>query len=447
MAQKRRKLQRKRLSATSLTQPLADTIDLQSQDAPSAKDHTRQPAHPAPLGDGPPAPHQAVTLRHAEQEASDLHLRSPRVSQDLSGKELQLLHDVDEGDSYNTHDGEEPFGLGRNGGSAGVEGETGDAEGDDGMDDDMMDKISSSPSIDDGGYHLPLPWPDRGDSLVSFHTAEEDVPPAPPEHDRSSSPFLTAPAHFPLFYPKDEGNLGSSEDRHHKRVYPSTKPGLLSPEEELESESRDRLSPLPGESSRGCFHDDFHDLEDSYDGDFDPEDFRHLLLPADDPLLDNSFDDEPLSSLPVTALPHEPQSPVEHAFPEEPGETDEDTETISFSDDDRFVDSGWGGECLREAEDIDFEFVYALHTFVATVEGQANATKGDTMVLLDDSNSYWWLVRVVKDSSIGNFNLRLLSERSLMVVGYLPAEHIETPTERLARLNKHRNIDVGSSKV
>lgn len=52
-------------------------------------------------------------------------------------------------------------------------------------------------------------------------------------------------------------------------------------------------------------------------------------------------------------------------------------------------------------EDIDFEFVYALHTFVATVEGQANASKGDTMVLLDDSNSYWWLVRVVKDGSIG----------------------------------------------
>ena len=30
----------------------------------------------------------------------------------------------------------------------------------------------------------------------------------------------------------------------------------------------------------------------------------------------------------------------------------------------------------------------------------------------------------------------------ITVVGYLPAEHIETPTERLARLNKHRNIDV-----
>ena len=79
----------------------------------------------------------------------------------------------------------------------------------------------------------------------------------------------------------------------------------------------------------------------------------------------------------------------------------DDDYDIPYSDDSRFVDSGWGGECLQDPEDIDFEFVYALHTFVATVEGQANATKGDTMVLLDDSNSYWWLVRVVKDSSIG----------------------------------------------
>lgn len=82
-------------------------------------------------------------------------------------------------------------------------------------------------------------------------------------------------------------------------------------------------------------------------------------------------------------------------------------------------------------ENIDFELVYALHTFVATVEGQVNATKGDAMVLLDDSNSYWWLVRVVKDNAIG----------------YLPAEHVETPTERLSRLNKHRNIDLTDQKL
>lgn len=35
-----------------------------------------------------------------------------------------------------------------------------------------------------------------------------------------------------------------------------------------------------------------------------------------------------------------------------------------------------------------------------------------------------------------------MASGELTFVGYLPAEHIETPTERLARLNKHRNIDV-----
>jgi hypothetical protein len=131
-------------------------------------------------------------------------------------------------------------------------------------------------------------------------------------------------------------------------------------------------------------------------------------------------------------------------IPYESSEDEDDDYDIPYFTESRFVDSGWGGECLQETEDIDFEFVYALHTFVATVEGQANATKGDTMVLLDDSNSYWWLVRVVKDSSIGELTSKKTDpDCSLIaVVGYLPAEHIETPTERLARLNKRRNIDV-----
>ena len=124
-------------------------------------------------------------------------------------------------------------------------------------------------------------------------------------------------------------------------------------------------------------------------------DLKDVLLPVDDPLLDT------------------PPSPTDDADSWESLSSDSDSLDESTNDDDtdalfadlepRFIDSGWGGECLRETEDIDFEFVYALHTFVATVEGQANATKGDTMVLLDDSNSYWWLVRVVKDASIGKF--------------------------------------------
>ena len=82
-------------------------------------------------------------------------------------------------------------------------------------------------------------------------------------------------------------------------------------------------------------------------------------------------------------------------------------------------------------EDIDFTLVYALHTFLATVDGQASVVKGDKLLLLDDSNSYWWLVRVLKTQA----------------VGYIPAENIETPWERLARLNKHRNVDVRSNHL
>lgn len=77
-------------------------------------------------------------------------------------------------------------------------------------------------------------------------------------------------------------------------------------------------------------------------------------------------------------------------------------------------------------ENINFDLVYALHTFVATVDGQATVQKGDHLVLLDDSNSYWWLVRVMASQE----------------VGYIPAENIETPYERLARLNKHRNVEI-----
>jgi hypothetical protein len=76
----------------------------------------------------------------------------------------------------------------------------------------------------------------------------------------------------------------------------------------------------------------------------------------------------------------------------------------------------------------DDRLVYSLHNFVATAEGQATVIKGDQLVLLDDSNSYWWLIRRIRTQ----------------VVGYIPAEHIETPFERLARFNRHCNVDVRS---
>lgn len=375
--------------------PTLDTLDLQDQDAPSAKDHTRQPTHPAPLGVGPPAPHQSQTLKHVEQEEHDELLRSPRVSDDhAQGNDVHddlEFYDDHEQTTLNGHisqDGQAMQDNGSLGGTTAVEGEV---EGDEGLDDDMMDKISSSPSIDDGGYSLPEIWPSRADSLSSPRTRSPLSSPSSLSNNvNSSSPFLSTPRHFPLSPVKELEDEES--DNHHQG-------GYLGTPDDVDSSTVDHIEGhRSSEEILGRFMENFEDDEDDYHADLAVQDIHRFLLPVDDPLLDNSFDDV-LGGASSESSSSSWEDEDERGFPDD--NNDDDSRDISFSDDPRFIDSGWGGECLREVEDIDFEFVYALHTFVATVEGQANATKGDTMVLLDDSNSYWWLVRVVKDGSIG----------------------------------------------
>ena len=375
-----------------------DTIDLQDQDAPSAKDHSR---HVATGSQGSPAPHQADALRHVEMEISEQHGRSPRASQDLSGKELQLLHDEDA-----THDRDPNHNLLSNSSQNGVEEETMIEDGDEGLDDDMIDKISSSPSIgEDGGYppHLfsPLPGSLSPNSLCAKESSPE-TPKEPPRDDLfSSSPYVETPEHSPLTLPRDAEDSTFSKDHHQYGRYLEHRGIDQTMAEDNEPEAHDHLGPPISEEVPFYFDGDLMDNENSSDPDLDSTDFHRFLLPASDPLLEDlefGIVSDDCSSEGSS------QAKSSSSWEDETtGDTDDDAEDVSFVDDknNRFIDSGWGGESLREIEEIDFDFVYALHTFVATVEGQANATKGDTMVLLDDSNSYWWLVRVVKDSSIG----------------------------------------------
>jgi hypothetical protein len=104
----------------------------------------------------------------------------------------------------------------------------------------------------------------------------------------------------------------------------------------------------------------------------------------------------------------------------------EDDSSIEGDDQMDYIDDDDSSSLSIPNESIDFDLVYSLTNFAATVEGQASVVKGDSLFLMDDSNSYWWLVRVLKTQE----------------VGYIPAENIETPFERLARLNRHRNVDV-----
>lgn len=355
----------------------ADTIDLQDQKFPSAQDHSRNHnKDPTRI-----APHHDQSLRDAEQETREEMLQSPRVSSDLTAAEDQRdgldFHDHDHDDEMNVHaDAHQDGNSGQYNGRGTIieDRDYADGDSDDGLDDDdMMDKISSSPSIDDGGCPKPIPWPIRVDSLA----------PIPQFH--LPFPYRHCPK--------------PSEDHHHGRYPGADKQSKENNRYPKPEYPRIRTLSRLGKRSFHRFADAFNEDEGDSDSETYVDAFDHLILPTND-LLDPYFDN--CRDI-VSHVDNEPSEPIHtSALPtRNPDTLDDDTKDIPFSDDSRFVDSGLGSECLQETEDIDFEFVYALHTFVATVEGQANATKGDTMVLLDDSNSYWWLVRVVKDGSIG----------------------------------------------
>lgn len=220
-------------------------------------------------------------------------------------------------------------------------------------DDDMVDKISSSPSIDDGMSHLLPPLPHICNSTspnpsLDHHYLDGEYPQAFGEDDPTARRRSFDLENFL------HGNKMNSASKVPDRRLGLVKDHYPRFHEELEEEGTGLNQP---QAKRLPVPEIFEKFKT----------FQSNLKQANKrPARDNDDDDDEIEVI-------------------EPC----------------YVDHGWSEQSLPETEDIDFEFVYALHTFVATVEGQANATKGDTMQLLDDSNSYWWLVRVVKDSSIG----------------------------------------------
>ncbi|RDA94504.1 hypothetical protein CP533_2730 [Ophiocordyceps camponoti-saundersi (nom. inval.)] len=387
----------------------ADTIDLQDHNAPSAKDH---PDFVPGLSAASPAHHQADTLREVALQTAEEEARCPRASWTggsggrsdhlVDFHTLDLHSPVDMNDHH--HQQHDALAIAQNGGLSSSD--EGDADADADLDDDLMDKISSSPSIEDGGYSpvvAPAVWPPRLSSLSSF--LRDPSVPVLSSQNLEDAPFAwTSVQHRsdaqwhcsgpnepsgPTHYDCDEAD---GED---DAQYPSVAGGASC--RRLQEDGPDRSVGFGH-----VHHGNYTGLSTVWEG--FPEEYQDAGYDSDGtPLM----------------IPYEPSS------------EDEDDYDFALRSHAHDTTPALPDACLRDSEDIDFEFVYALHTFVATVEGQANATKGDTMMLLDDSNSYWWLVRVVKDSSIG----------------YLPAEHIETPTERLARLNKHRNIDLSATML
>ncbi|KAK5706483.1 protein phosphatase regulator [Elasticomyces elasticus] len=179
----------------------ADTLDLQDEHNPSASEHQK---HPTQNG---LAPHQASEVHHVlrerhseEQSLADAWNISDSITEEPGAiDEAQANHQQAQAANGSRQDGED-------GGEAG-ESET---EGDD----DMMDRISSSPSIDDGGYTLPSSPPSTGGTVKTHRsrlwpTRASSLSPTPTRETfnsstssacstAASSPFLQTPQHLPL---------------------------------------------------------------------------------------------------------------------------------------------------------------------------------------------------------------------------------------------------------
>jgi hypothetical protein len=455
---------------------LLDTLDLQNQNAPSAQDHSNPHSLGSPLGAGPAAPHQQAALKHASDELST---EEKRLSQQWldSGILNEELEDEDErAQAREAGRRVDELAISQNGGVSGdVEDDDMDPEDDADLDDDdMMDKVSSSPSIEDGGYiHFlsskplpPVPASERP-SLSSRHKPLPILPGNPPTPPPEDMLCVASPLHLqtpnrirlrvkpptldhvlqkvasrlpslrsnsPMSSVSLSPYITSARDHHYLGEYTlatNIPDPFTDDTSDYADEARDILMPLPSEVVP---EDSFSSSEEFYDiiepgetgcyprfyEDGRRNDSTSVLSSEDDPFVDGP----PRPSLrPLISSSRSKLNPTTTNFsrrpPSPPDSTSswesasdldpmdllsryDDLEAFSFAEDDRaHPKCACGDDCLQDAEDIDFEFVYALHTFVATVEGQANAQKGDTMVLLDDSNSYWWLVRVVKDSSIG----------------------------------------------
>lgn len=418
----------------------SDTIDLQDREAPSAKDHQQAPI---PTPNGSLAPHQAETIREVAAETAQELSKSPGVSwtagdvdlhqyaDDLAAEiNLSLNGQRSAGDGAEqkmpASQQQDALAIAQNGGISGHDVDDGDldGDGDDGMDDDMMDKISSSPSIEDGGSppSLEAVWPRRVDSLrplalpfpfarngAEYHSqcSRHDAPLPKTQHQCESKASLNSPCchhHLSRGRYNVQDRRVSDAASTSSAFGTSTTEGFLQEKGQRTSVSEEDWVEMNSQEPEAIAH----------DGNVSEEESRVDSRVSS--LRERQAHDEAGRDEGIAWIDHETELDTEHERPitrhndrdviddltiPYEGFDDEDDDG-DFSDvDPRFIDYGWDAECLQNTEDIDFEFVYALHTFVATVEGQANATKGDTMVLLDDSNSYWWLVRVVKDSSIG----------------------------------------------
>lgn len=113
------------------------------------------------------------------------------------------------------------------------------------------------------------------------------------------------------------------------------------------------------------------------------------------------------------------------------GEIHEETDGLTLGPQEDFEADSDSDEYqpLSPPKELDPEKLYALYAFNGPDPSHCQLRQDESCTLLNDQDSYWWLVKRSQDSKIG----------------FAPAEILETFPERLARLNCWKNENMSSS--
>lgn len=149
---------------------------------------------------------------------------------------------------------------------------------------------------------------------------------------------------------------------------------------------------------------------------------------------------------PISTHPDDALSPSESLSPSADSSLDYDYYTDGDWDDE------WDDMLLPPSpprlppRDLDPAKLYGLYDFSGPDPLHCTLARDEPVELVNDDDSYWWLVRKMTRAERAALALRRGTEVLLDgedgKVGFVPAECLETHVERLARLNCYRNEDL-----
>ncbi|CCD25953.2 protein phosphatase regulator BUD14 NDAI_0G01770 [Naumovozyma dairenensis CBS 421] len=264
-------------------------------------------------------------------------------------------------------------------------------------------------------------------SVVLTPTASSDISPSKLQR---SSILSTSSSRYSM-----QANI--KEDKETTNVNESHQPAGYDPimeEEDKIEEEHIETSNIDREESDSDEDNNRNDYDYS-DSDFE-DNLEQRLHKLNSSLSDNNTDDELHPEQYTNDLERTHSQLHETLHDNDDDDVYKDLELALSADEDEENESDEEGmeeeyQPLPPPQELDPEKLYALYAFKGPDSSHCQLEQDEACILLNDQDSYWWLIKRCNDGKIG----------------FAPAEILETFPERLARLNCWKNENMSSRSL